>query len=91
MKKALKTILTVLCLSLFSVSTLFAKENTPKRQFRGVWIHTVGQNQYANMSRGEMQEYFISMLDQFQTIGINAFIFQVRPELDAFYISELEP
>ena len=63
----------------------------PKREFRGAWIHTVGQSRYMEMNRDAMQDYFDQMLDSLQHIGINAVIFQVRPTADAFYRSELEP
>ena len=51
----------------------------PKREFRGAWIHTVGQSRYMEMNRDAMQDYFDQMLDSLQHIGINAVIFQVRP------------
>ena len=63
----------------------------PKREFRGAWIHVIGQNQYRNMSSQEMKQYFIALLDSLQSVNINAIIFQVRPAADAFYFSELEP
>jgi uncharacterized lipoprotein YddW (UPF0748 family) len=62
-----------------------------KRQFRGTWIHTVGQSKYAKMNQVQMKAYFNKLLDSLQTIGINAVLFQVRPEADAWYKSSLEP
>ena len=64
---------------------------TPKREFRGAWIHTVGQGQYKDMSTDEMKIYFVQLLDSLQAYNINAIIFQVRPMADAFYRSEIEP
>lgn len=63
----------------------------PKREFRGAWIHTVAQPQYVQMSSAQMRVYFSNLLDSLQTSGINAVIFQVRPQADAFYKSDLEP
>jgi len=63
----------------------------PKREFRGAWIHVIGQTQYKNMSSQEMKLYFINMLDSLKSYNINAVIFQVRPAADAFYYSEIEP
>ncbi len=63
----------------------------PKREFRGAWIQTAWQGQYKTMNSTEMKAYFANMLNQFQSAGINAVIFQVRPQADAFYYSELEP
>ncbi len=63
----------------------------PKREFRGAWIQTAFQGEYKSMTPAEMRKSFIKKLDFLQTCGINAIIFQVRPEADAFYRSELEP
>ena len=38
-----------------------------------------------------MKKDFIRKLNYLQDCGINAIIFQVRPEADAFYYSEIEP
>lgn len=63
----------------------------PKREFRGAWFSTAWQSRYRNMSSGQMKTYFIASLDKLQACGINAVIFQIRPQADAFYKSELEP
>ncbi len=63
----------------------------PKREFRGAWLNTVGQERYMAMNQEEMQRYFVETLDNLQRMGINAVIFQVRPCADAFYPSTLEP
>ena len=62
-----------------------------KREFRGAWIQTVFQPEYARMSSAEMKKDFIKKLDYLQSCGINAIVFQVRPEADAFYHSKIEP
>ena len=62
-----------------------------KREFRGAWIQTAYQTEYKDMSPSEMRQSFIRKLDYLQDCGINAIIFQVRPEADAFYKSNLEP
>ena len=66
-------------------------QSLPKREFRGAWIHTVGNQQFKNMSADSIKKLFISTLDNFERAGVNAVIFQVRPQADAFYISEIEP
>ena len=66
-------------------------QQSPKREFRGAWIQTVHQSQYQNMDKATMQTYLTAMLDGLQQMGINAVIFQVRPQADAFYQSSLEP
>jgi len=85
MKRTFFLLLTVITsLSAFS-------QYAPKREFRGAWIHVIGQSQYRNMSVVEMKKYFINMLDNLQAVNVNAIVFQVRPCADAFYYSEIEP
>ncbi len=63
----------------------------PKREFRGAWIQTVYQSQYQSMNSEQMKQYFVNTLDALRAAGINAVIFQVRPQADAFYNSPIEP
>lgn len=62
----------------------------PKREFRGAWIQAVN-GQFIGMSPAQMQATLISQLDALSRAGINAVIFQVRPEADALYASFYEP
>ncbi|HCC85504.1 MAG TPA: hypothetical protein DEQ06_02710 [Porphyromonadaceae bacterium] len=64
---------------------------TPKREFRGAWIQTVGQSRYRQMNSAAMKHYLSEMVRKLDEAGINAVIFQIRPEADAFYKSDLEP
>lgn len=61
-----------------------------KREFRGAWIQCVN-GQFQGMSTSEMQQTLSYQLDELQKDGVNAIIFQVRPECDALYASRLEP
>ena len=61
-----------------------------KREFRGAWIQTVN-GQFQGMSTEAMQRTLTTQLDELQGMGVNAIIFQVRPECDAFYPSSIEP
>ena len=70
---------------------MLSAQRAPKREFRGAWIHTVNQDRYQQMTPGQTMAYFDALLDTLQQDGINAVIFQVRPQADAFYASELEP
>jgi uncharacterized lipoprotein YddW (UPF0748 family) len=79
----------ILLLFLFAFPSF--SQITAKREFRGAWIHLIGQEQYKNMSVEAMKRYFIEMLDSLQACNINALIFQVRPAADAVYRSKLEP
>lgn len=61
-----------------------------KREFRGAWIQCVN-NQWTGMPTATMQQTLTYQLDELQKDGVNAIIFQVRPECDALYASSLEP
>lgn len=82
--------LTVSCGSK-KIQTQQADLSYPKREFRGAWIQTAWQENYKSMSSTQMKTYFVNILDKLQAAGINAVIFQARPQADAFYYSELEP
>lgn len=62
-----------------------------KKDFRGAWIQTAWQDRYQRMSPAECQAYLTKLVDELYFVGFNAIIFQVRPEGDAFYMSEYEP
>ena len=85
----MKKILTILTVAALGAVT--AMGANPKREFRGGWMHTVYQGQYAQKSTSELQKYLIDQLDKQKAAGINAVLFQVRPSADAFYPSKLEP
>lgn len=61
-----------------------------KREFRGAWIQCVN-GQFKDIGTETMQRTLTYQLDELQRDGCNAIIFQVRPECDALYESELEP
>lgn len=81
MKKTLFLLLLAASLSVFA---------QPKREFRGAWIQCVN-NQFNGIGRDKMQQTLLYQLDELQKTGINAIIFQVRPEGDALYQSDMEP
>lgn len=62
-----------------------------KREFRGAWIHIVGNTELRTMTREQVQDLIRNTFDDLAEAGCNAVIFQVRPQADAFYPSELEP
>ena len=66
-------------------------DSVPKREFRGAWIQTVWQSRYSQMNSAAMKHYIAEMVEKLDDAGINAVIFQVSPEADAFYKSELVP
>ena len=62
----------------------------PKREFRAAWIQSVN-GQFRGMPTEKLKQNLIGQLNSLQKAGINAIIFQVRPEADALYASRLGP
>ncbi len=71
-------------------AVVMAAEAQPKREFRGAWIQCVN-GQWLGMTTEKMQQTLRFQLDELKKTGVNAIIFQVRPECDALYESKLEP
>jgi uncharacterized lipoprotein YddW (UPF0748 family) len=64
------------------------------REFRGVWIATVGNMDWPSrrdLTTAQAQRELLRLLDAARDLGLNAVIFQVRPMADALYDSPLEP
>ena len=98
MKRYLTLLLTVLtllltvssCKTTSGLSSAGGKDD--KHEFRGAWIQTAYQDQrYASKTPEQCQAYLRQLVETLYETGFNAIIFQVRPEGDAFYKSELEP
>lgn len=70
--------------------TIISATAQQKREFRGAWIQCVN-GQFQGMSTEAMQNTLSYQLDELQKDGVNAIIFQVRPECDALYASPYEP
>ncbi len=70
------------------------RAQSPKREFRGAWIATVGNIDWPlkqGLPAEEQRASFIRRLDQMQRLGLNTVIVQIRPSADAFYLSAIEP
>lgn len=89
LNKAASFLVAVLVMPLFYLSAQNA--DVPKREFRGAWLHVIGQTQWMNKTAGQQRVYIADLLDKLQQAGCNAVIFQVRPSADAMYQSTLEP
>lgn len=72
------------------VATLTAIATPHKREFRGAWIQCVN-GQFQGLPTSEIQRTLTYQLNELQKDGVNAIIFQVRPECDALYASPYEP
>lgn len=79
--------LIVLFVAMVLSVTSFAQ---PKREFRGAWMQCVN-GVYLGKSSEQIRNMLTSQLDKLQEAGINAIMFQVRPEGDALYKSNYEP
>jgi uncharacterized lipoprotein YddW (UPF0748 family) len=67
---------------------------TVDREFRGVWVATVGNLDWPSRRTIPVQQQqaeLLRILDAAQEQGLNAVIFQIRPMADALYQSALEP
>lgn len=82
--------LSLLVIALLVGISAFGSTQGKKREFRGAWIQCVN-GQFQGMSTNEMQRTLTYQLNELQKDGVNAIIFQVRPECDAMYPSKLEP
>ena len=85
-----KNLFTLLLLLTIASGVVFSGE-IPKREFRGAWFPTVTNTTWHNMTTSEIKEDIIFYLDLFKKLNMNAVIFQVRPQADALFVSELEP
>lgn len=75
---------------LLSATSAGAQE-LPKREFRGAWLHIVGNQTIKTMTTDQVKQWIAGTLDTLQMTGCNAVLFQVRPQADAFFESTLEP
>ena len=83
----MKKINILFCFLLFSI----ALNASNKREFRGAWLHVVNNTQIATMQQSEVKKMITDALDEIEASGCNAVIFQIRPTMDAFYYSAIEP
>ncbi len=62
------------------------------REFRGVWVATVGNIDFPrHADAASFQRDFIQLVENLRKANFNAILFQVRPMCDAFYPSKLNP
>src|SRR5665647_1297340 len=88
----MKLILLMLLLTGALVS-LYAKDY-PKREMRAIWIATVENIDWpsnSQLSTAEQKAEMIALLDLVKAYNMNAIVFQIRPDADALYASDLEP
>ncbi len=64
------------------------------REFRGVWVAAVSNMDWPSrpgLPVDSQKAELVHMLDRTRELGLNAFIFHIRPAADALYASEIEP
>lgn len=85
---------------LVSVEAAFAEKNSANvpppapREFRGVWVATVENIDWPSrpgLSTEQQKKEMLTILDKCAELNLNAMIFQIRTQADAFYPSKLEP
>ena len=79
---------------ILSVISLYGLDQPLKREFRGAWIASVTNLDWPTSpgaSPEAQRAELVTLLDDLQSYGINAVVFQIRPECDALYDSPLEP
>jgi|SRR5574344_34820 uncharacterized lipoprotein YddW (UPF0748 family) len=92
LKSRLLLVITILSAISFScVSSRIGAQDQRKREFRGAWLHIVGNTTIRTLKMDQVKKLFESTLDSLKLTGCNAVIFQIRPQADAFYKSDLEP
>ena len=94
------------CLTVFALASLHAglpshlqsqsAADLPeiRREFRGIWVATVGNIDWPSrpgLSSWEQQEELITILNRAVALHMNAIVFQIRPGADALYVSKIEP
>ena len=99
-----KHLLYLLILSLFllsncgtlkpSTSSIERSHPSLDREFRAAWVATVANINWPSnpgIPVDQQKEEALALLDLLERTNFNAVIFQVRPQSDALYKSELEP
>lgn len=63
-----------------------------KQAFRSAWVATIANlNMPLAGDEADFKQKYMKILDRFSALNMNAMIFQIRPMLDAYYKSALNP
>lgn len=87
-------LLIMLLLSLISLSSCEVALNPPKEEIRACWVASVGNLDFPSkqgLSARELQGEIDEIVENCSRTGINTIFFQVRPNGDALYPSEIFP
>lgn len=64
------------------------------REFRAVWVATVSNINFPSLKgldASQLESELAFIVETAEAAGLNAIVFQVRPECDALYSSQIEP
>ncbi|MBU2506628.1 MAG: family 10 glycosylhydrolase [Bacteroidetes bacterium] len=86
----------ILAIGLILILTInfYSQQYKGKYEFRGAWVATVANIDWPsrnNITSGNQVKELVVLFDSLKSAGINAVLFQIRTECDAFYESEIEP
>ena len=89
-----KLISTLLLLSFLTQTALSQSMPKPEREFRAVWMATVDNIDFPTkktLSVEQQKAELLQNLELAKSLKLNAVVFQVRPQCDALYKSNIEP
>jgi uncharacterized lipoprotein YddW (UPF0748 family) len=90
----MKEKIAVLLVLIIFNSEFYSQTIPPKREFRGAWVASVVNLDWPSspfLTTSAQKEQLVSIFEDLKNMGINAVIFQIRPECDALYNSSYEP
>ena len=85
---------TVLLLILLAAGAQCQSMRKPEREFRAVWIASVDNIDFPTQKALSVERQKAELLEDLElarSLKLNAVVFQVRPQCDALYPSEIEP
>jgi uncharacterized lipoprotein YddW (UPF0748 family) len=84
----------ILLFLLFGFTFSLNAKDYPKREMRAVWIATVANIDWPsaqNLSTEQQKKEMVAILEAVKAYNMNTVIFQIRPDADALFASNLEP
>ncbi len=75
----------------FIVCSILVFAESPKREFRAVWLAAVGVDWPSSKSASSQKNEICTILDNLDAGNLNAICYHTRPMADAFYKSSYEP
>ena len=89
-----KPAITLLVVTVMAVAAHGRQRPSPEREFRAAWVATVDNIDFPTrkaLTVEQQKAELIQSLELARSLRLNAVIFQVRPQCDALYRSDIEP